>query len=263
MTTETTRDQIPRYPDLVGKVAVVTGGSKGIGAAACRYLAANGTKVAVVARDQAGIDHLVEELCESGAEAIGCSADVADAGALRALVESVGAELGPTDIVMAFAGGFFAPTPFLELTEESFRAVIDWNLTSTFLTLQAFLPDMVARKSGAIVTMSSCTGRYLDRTITASYAAAKAGVGMLTQHVAKEMAPHGVRANCIAPGTTITERLAASMTPDRRASVESITPLGRLGTPEDSAAAALYLASASASWVTGVTLDVAGGRVML
>jgi 3-oxoacyl-[acyl-carrier protein] reductase len=251
------------YPDLAGKVAVVTGGSKGIGAAACRQLAANGAKVAVVARDSAGIDALVGELRAGGAQAIGFSADVTEQGSLVQLHTRVAAELGPTDIVMAFAGGFFAPTPFLELTEESFRAVIDWNLTSTFLTLKEFLPEMVGRRSGSIVTMSSCSARFIDRVITAPYSAAKAGVELLTQHVAREMAPHQIRINAIAPGTTVTERLAATMTGERRASVEAITPLGRLGTADDSAAAALFLASRSASWITGVTLDVAGGRIML
>lgn len=252
-----------RYPDLAGKVAVVTGGSKGIGAAAARMLASNEAKVAVVARDQDGITALVDDIATTGAEVKGYSVDVSNADALGGLAAAVEADLGPTDIVMAFAGGFFTPTPFLQLSEEEFRAVIDWNLTSTFLTLKAFLPAMVDRGRGAVVTMSSCTGRFLDRTITASYAAAKAGVGMLTQHVAKEMAASGVRVNCIAPGTTLTERLEATMTAERRAAVESMTPLGRLGTAEDSAAAALFLASESASWVTGVTLDVAGGRIML
>jgi len=251
-----------QYPDLHGKVAVVTGGSKGIGAATCRQLAANGAAVAVVARDEGSINVLVDEL-NKGGTAAGYSADVTDGAALERLAEQVESDLGAVDLLMAFAGGFSAPTPFLELSEDDFRAVLDWNLTSTFLTLKTFLPAMVERRRGAVVTMSSCTGRLLDRTITASYAAAKAGIGMLTQHVAKEMAPHGVRVNCIAPGTTLTERLEATMSPERRVSVESITPLGRLGAPEDSAAAALYLASESASWITGVTLDVTGGRVML
>jgi len=253
----------PVYPDLAGKVAVVTGGSKGIGAATSRLLAASGAHVVVVARAQPDIDLLVRELTDRGDTAVGYSADCTLRADLISLATEVEKTQGPVAVVVGFAGGFRAPTPFLEITEEEWHATIDWNLTSTFHTLQAFLPAMVARGRGAVVTMSSCTGRQIDRTITASYAAAKAGVGMLTQHVAKEMAPHGVRLNCVAPGTTLTERLAGTMTGDRRSAVEAMTPLGRLGTPEDSAAAALFLASESAAWVTGVTFDVAGGRIML
>src|SRR5262249_52120055 len=154
-------------------------------------------------------------------------------------------------------------TPVLEITPEEWRQVVDANLTSTFLTVRAAVPEMVRRGRGAVVTMASNGGRYLDMPLTASYAAAKAGVVMFTRHLAKEVGPHGVRANCVAPATTLTERVATMMPQAELDAWAKLSPLGRLGTPMDSALAALFLVSESAGWLTGVTLDVTGGRIML
>ncbi len=172
-------------------------------------------------------------------------------------------ELGPIDILLPFAGGFGAFTPIEEITEREWRQVIDLNLTSTFLTVRAIVPAMIERRSGVIVTMSSNGGRYLDKLLTASYAAAKAGVIQFTRHVAKELGPHGVRVNSIAPATVTSERVERIMDVDARRKVAEMSPLGRIGTPEDCALATLFLVSDSAAWLTGVTLDVAGGRIML
>jgi 3-oxoacyl-[acyl-carrier protein] reductase len=122
---------------------------------------------------------------------------------------------------------------------------------------------MIERRRGAIVTMSSNGGRYLDKLLTASYAAAKAGVVQFTRHIAKELGPHGIRANTIAPATVSSERVERIMDPASRARVAEMSPLGTMGTPLDCALAALFLVSDSARWLTGVTLDVAGGRIML
>lgn len=253
----------PSYPELAGRVAVVTGGSKGIGAATCRALAANRVKVAVVARQPAGIDQLVGSLRESGATAAGFSADCSRWEEVARMGAAVEAELGPVDLLAAFAGGFETRTPLLEIGVEEWRAVVDANLTSTFLTLKAFLPGMVERGRGAVVTMSSNAGRHLDSTLTAHYAAAKAGVVMLTRHAALELGPAGVRLNCIAPATSLTERIERTMSPERLRWMADLAPLKRIGTAADSALATLFLLSDSSAWLTGVTLDVSGGRVML
>jgi 3-oxoacyl-[acyl-carrier protein] reductase len=254
---------IPTYPDLEGKVALVTGGSKGIGAATCRFLAANGVRVAVAARSDAGIDAVVSDLREGGGEAIGIKADCTDAAQIDRMRERVESALGPVDILLPYAGGFSAFMPIEEITEEQWREVIDWNLTSTFLTVRAFLPSMIGRERGVIVTMASNAGRLLDKLLTAPYAAAKAGVVLFTRHIALELGPRGIRVNAIAPATVLSERVERIMDEEARDRVAGMSPLGRLGTPEDCAAATLFLVSDSAGWVTGVTLDVAGGRIML
>jgi 3-oxoacyl-[acyl-carrier protein] reductase len=254
---------IPTYPDLAGKVALVTGGSKGIGAETARMLAANGVRVAVNARSQPGVDALVEELTAAGAEAIGISADCRDTGEIEDMRERVESELGQLDILLPFAGGFSAFTPIEEIDPDEWRSVIEDNLTSTFLTVRAFVPSMIEHRSGAIVTMASNGGRYLDKLLTASYAAAKAGIVQFTRHIAIELGPRGIRANSIAPATVRSERVDRIMDEQAQAKVAAMSPLGRIGTVADCALATLFLVSDSAAWLTGVTLDVAGGRVML
>jgi 3-oxoacyl-[acyl-carrier protein] reductase len=251
------------YPDLAGKVAFVTGGSRGIGATTSRLLAANGVAVAVNGRDPEAVDALVGELGSVGTSAIGVPGDASSWQTVERAQETIERELGPVEILMPFAGGFSAYTSVQHISEREWHAVIDANLTATFLAIKAFLPGMLDRRRGAIITMASNAARVLDATLTASYAAAKAGIVQLTRHVAREVGPAGVRVNCIAPATTTTERIERLLTPGQRDELARRAPLGRLGTPEDSAHAAVFLASDVAGWLTGVTLDVAGGRVML
>jgi 3-oxoacyl-[acyl-carrier protein] reductase len=179
------------------------------------------------------------------------------------MVAEVAEALGPPDVLMAFAGGFTRMTPVLEISEAEWRHVIDSNLTSTFLTVRAVLPGMIARRRGSIVTMASNAGRLLDISLTASYAAAKAGIIQFTRHVAREVGPSNVRCNVVAPATTLTERVASTLPAEVIERLSSMAPLQRIGQPEDSAAAAVFLASDASSWLTGITLDVAGGRVMI
>jgi 3-oxoacyl-[acyl-carrier protein] reductase len=251
------------YPDLAGKVALVTGGSQGIGAETCRLLAANGVRVAVCARRPEPTRLLVEELRAGGAEATAVIADAGVADEISAATALAEAKLGPIDILIPFAGGFGSYTPVDEITEDEWRSVVDANLTSTFLTVQACLPGMLERRAGAIVTMASNAGRQIDVPLTASYAAAKAAIVQFTRHLAREVGDRGVRANCVAPATTLTERVDSIMSDELRERIVALSPLGRLGTPADSAHATVFLASEVSSFLTGVTLDVAGGRVML
>lgn len=251
------------YPDLRGKVALVTGASKGIGAETCRLLVANGVGVMVCARGREAVDELVAELRSDGGDAYGFAGDASVAEATEAAREQTEAALGPIDILIPFAGGFNSYTPIHEISEAEWRAVIDANLTSTFLTIKACLPGMVARRRGAIVTMASNVARLIDVPLTASYAAAKAGIIQLTRHVAKEVAERGVRANCVAPATTLSKRVDSIISDELRAQITALSPLGRLGAPADTAHVTAFLASDVSAWLTGVTIDVAGGRVML
>jgi 3-oxoacyl-[acyl-carrier protein] reductase len=251
----------PTYPDLAGKVAVVTGGSGGIGAATCRLLSANGVKVAVNGRDEAKIGAVVGEIRSMGGEALGVAADCTDLAAVERMREQAEQELGPVGVVAAFAGGGRArPGPLAHTTEEEWHSTVDANLTATFHTLKSFLPGMIERGGGSVVTMASSAARF-PTGAPAPYAAAKAGVVVLTSQVADEVGEYGVRANCLAPHTVLVERTRRFMPEEQQRTIAAGIPLRRLGTPEDVALATLFLASESSSWITGVTLDVAGGKV--
>lgn len=253
---------ISTYPDLDGKVALVTGGSRGIGAAACMALARNGVKVAVNGRDEAAIDAVVANIRAQGGTALAAPADCSDLAAVRAMQERVSATLGVPELLLPFAGGGSSrPMPFCEISEQDWRSSLDQNLTSTFFVLKCFLPALLERGCGAIVTMASAGGRVAAGA-PAAYSAAKAGVIMLTRHLAAETGPCGIRVNCISPSAILTERTAARIPPERQQQMLAAFPLGRLGVAEDVVAAALFLLSSASSWITGATLDVAGGRVM-
>jgi 3-oxoacyl-[acyl-carrier protein] reductase len=254
--------KVPDYPDLAGKVAVVTGGSGGIGAATCRVLAANGVKVAVNGRDETKIAAVVDAIRSAGGEALGVAADCTDLTAVERMRRLVEEEFGPAEVVAAFAGGGRArPGPLAQTTEEEWHSTVDANLTATFLTLKSFLPGMIERRGGSIVTMASSAARFPTGAPT-PYAAAKAGVIVLTREVASEVGEHGVRVNCLAPHTVLVERTRRFMPEEQQRRIAAEIPLRRLGTPEDVALATLFLASESSSWITGVTLDVAGGKVI-
>jgi 3-oxoacyl-[acyl-carrier protein] reductase len=247
------------YPDLAGKVAVVTGGSRGIGAETARRLAGCGVRVAVVGRDQDALAAVVGQITAAGGQAAGFAADVTDAAAVEQVRAGVEEGFGPVDILAAFAGGQGFPVPSLELTEQRWREVLDSDLTSAFLTVKCFAPAM-AERGGAIVLMSSAAGRQPSQANLA-YAVANAGLVMLTRHLATELGPRGIRVNCIAPSSILTEAVEARMPEPVKREVAAMHPLRRLGTPEDVANTALFLVSDASSYLSGLTVDVAGGRI--
>lgn len=251
-----------RYPDLAGKVAVVTGGSRGIGAATAVALASNGVAVGVVGRDEQALAGVVASIEHHGGQAMCLAADCTMAADIDAMASAVSERFGRVDIVAAFAGGNGMPVPTGQETVEHWREVLDDDLTSTFLTVTAFLPQMVEAARGVIVTMSSAAARQAAQS-SAAYAAAKAGVIAFTRHVAGEVAHKGIRANCVAPSAIENDRMRTWMSDEQRRDLGRSFPLGRLGQPDDVAAATLFLASDASSWITGATLDVAGGKIMV
>lgn len=253
-------DRVSTYSDLAGKVAVVTGGSRGIGADLCRRLGAIGAKVVVNGRDAKALHQVVESIEQAGGRAVSAVADCTDPNAvahLRAVAEKA---FGPVNLLALFAGGGGEPAPILEMPLERWNSVIGQNLTTTFLPLREFLRGMMERRDGSIVTMSSSAARQPSRA-SAPYAAAKGAVMTLTHYIASEAAPSNVRINCIAPASILTDRLAQQPEQIRRALAESY-PLRRLGQTSDVSSAALFLLSSAAAWITGTTLDVAGGAVV-
>jgi 3-oxoacyl-[acyl-carrier protein] reductase len=172
--------------------------------------------------------------------------------------------LGPVDILIANAGGSTVrPGPLEDIAEADWRESVDANLTSTFLTIKAFLPSMKQRHSGSIVTMSSAAARRPTPQSPMAYAAAKGGIEVFTRELAAQAGPYGVRVNCIAPETILTERNQQQIPETLQEQLRHSHPVQRLGTPEDVARAALFLASDHSSWISGVTLDIAGGSVLV
>lgn len=253
---------VTSHPDLAGKVALVTGGSRGIGAATCRALATNGVNVAVNGRDKAAVDGVVEAITSEGGQAIAAPGDATDTVTVRQIREDIERAFGPVDILAPFAGGQGQPVPTHQLGADRWRATIESDLTSVFLAVSEVLPGMIERRGGVIITMASTAGRHPGQA-SAAYAAAKAGVVMFTKHLANEVGRHGIRVNSLAPSAVLNERMQKFMTPEQIDELAKLFPLGRIGRPEDIAEAVLFLASEASSWVTGVTLDLTGGRVIV
>ncbi len=246
---------LSEFGSLEGKVALVTGGSRGIGAAVCRELAGGGARVAVNYRSSAA----EAEAIASEIGGIALAGDVADADQAVALVEQAEAQLGDLDILVNNAGitrdGLIA-----RMSDEDWRDVQATNLDGTFHTCRAVARGMLKRRSGSIVNMTSYVGVHGNPGQT-NYAASKGAIIALTKALAKELGTRGVRVNAVAPGYIATE-LTGVLSDEITDFLRSNTPLGRLGTPEDVATAVRFLCSDEASFVTGEIFLVDGGLGM-
>jgi 3-oxoacyl-[acyl-carrier protein] reductase len=250
--------------ELTNRTVLVTGSSRGIGASIARLFAERGAKLAVHGRDPAALEKVRQDIAQAGGQAISVVADVTKFAEIESVRRNIEQQLGPVDILVANAGGSLVPPgPLEDISEEGWHATLDGNLTATFLTLKSFLPGMKQRKAGAIITVSSAAGRLPHAQAPIAYGVAKAGIQLLTRDLAAQVGPFGIRANCFAPGTILTARNRQRIPETQQAAMVDHHPLRRLGTPDDVARAALFLASDEAAWLTGLTLDVAGGAVML
>ncbi len=252
----------PLFPDLAGKVALVTGSSRGIGAETARYLAINKVKVIVHGRDQQALDRVVAHLMSLGAEAFGCLADCTSYEQIEEMKKKIEDRFGVVSLLFAFAGtvtdGY--PEPIEQLSEERWDALFNGHLKSKFLTVKSFIPGMRKQGGGSIVLMCSSAGRIPSQTSLA-YSSAYAGVAMLTKNLAQQLGKSGIRVNAIAPSKVRTEQIQKLMTQEQQRYLASTFAVPRLGEPHDVAAAALFLGSDASSWITGIVLDVAGGKV--
>jgi 3-oxoacyl-[acyl-carrier protein] reductase len=248
---------------LKNRVALVTGSSRGIGAAIATTFAQAGARVVLHGRDEAALAKVTASITDLGGTASSVTGDITDSGALARIRTQILDRYGHLDVLVTSAGSTTSrPAPIEDITEESWRADIDRNLTGTFLPVKCFLPDMKQRRTGNIITLSSAAGRKpSDRTIVA-YAAAKAGVQLFTQDLAAQVGPFGIRANCLAPETILTDTNKGWIPVEVQRTLADAHPLRRLGTPDDVAQAALFLASDSSSWITGTIIDIAGGAVL-
>jgi len=245
-----------------GRVVIVTGAARGIGAVTAEAFGRERARVAALDIDGAGVDSVVAALAARGVDAIGVKTDVTASTAVRAAVDIVLSRWGRVDVLVNNAGGFAVMRTFEDTEESEWEAIVRSNLTSVFLVCKAVLPVMKRQKAGRIVNLASVVARGGAVRVPAHYAAAKAGVIALTRMLALEVADLGITVNAVAPGTTATDRVLAARTPQETARVAAAIPLGRLGRPAEIAEAILFLASDAASFVTGAVLDVNGGQEM-
>jgi 3-oxoacyl-[acyl-carrier protein] reductase len=250
---------------LGDKVALVTGSSRGIGAAIARLFAQEGARVALHGRDTAALAAVRSDIEKAGGRAIQVVGDTTKLAEIEAMRRQIENGLGPVEILVANAGASHTRPglPIEQTSEEGWHASLDANLTATFLTIKSFLPGMKERRAGNIITLSSAAARRPHPGSPIPYAVAKAGIELLTQDLAVQVGPHGIRANCIAPETILTERNEEQIPRAQQAALIETHPVRRLGTPQDVARAALFLASEEAGWISGIILDVAGGAVLV
>jgi 3-oxoacyl-[acyl-carrier protein] reductase len=250
------------YPDLKGKVVLVTGASKALGAETACQFARSGARVIVNGRDEQALKRVASSISSEGGECIGIAADVTSAAELSRLRASIQDRFGDVSVLAAFAGGLGNPVPVLDITEDQWRKTMDADLNSKFLTVKTFVPAMKTKGQGNIILMSSASGRLVSQA-SAAYGAAQAATLMLMRHLAQELGPFGIRVNAIAPSIVRNERIEKFMSAEMQAKVAEGLPLRRIGTPEDVAHATLFLASEASAWITGHSLDVNGGKLMI
>jgi 3-oxoacyl-[acyl-carrier protein] reductase len=243
--------------ELTGNVALVTGGSRGIGKSICERLARDGARVAVVARDAARAQEAAAGLSGEGHKGYAC--DVADSGAVDALVKQVEQEMGSLDILVNNAG-ITADNLLIRITDEAWQKVIDTNLKGAFNLTRAAARGMMRRRKGRMINITSVVG-LTGNPGQANYSASKAGLIGLTKSVAKELASRNVLVNAVAPGFIDTEMTAELSEETRKALLGQIA-LGKLGSPDDIAGVVRFLSGPDASYITGQVLVVDGGMVI-
>jgi len=255
---------------LANRSAVVTGGGSGIGAGICRGLAAEGTRVAVTDVDLSAAEKVAEDIRSAGGEAIARVMDVRDSKQVNTVAENIAEVYDRIDIWVNNAGVSYI-SPFLECSDELWQKTIAVNLTGAFNGCRAALNRMIAEGAGCIINISSQSGKQGNAQY-AAYCASKFGIIGLTQSLAVEFAPQGIRVNALCPGVVMTplwNEMLGDYAKKRNLRedevipyLESKIPLGRLATVRDVAAAAVYLASEDASYLTGQSINVSGGIVM-
>ncbi len=248
---------------LKGQVALITGASSGIGRATAEAMAREGARVALnYLKNRAGAEAAAEAIGKGGGEAIAIRADVTKSAEVEAMVKAVRERWRRIDILVNNAGDLIARRTLADMTEDYWDQVMALNVKSCFLCAKAVWEEMAARGSGSILNMTSIAARNGGGPGAAAYAAAKAAVMTYTKGLAKELAPHGVRVNAIAPGVIRTPYHDRHSTPELFQKFVATIPLGRAGTSEEVADVLVFLASPAARYITGETVEVNGGMLM-
>lgn len=251
---------VPHYPNLAGKVAIVTGASRGIGAATARAFADAGCSVVLASRNESALTSVADELCARGAQVLPVVADVTDESAVAKLVERTRDEFGRLDLACNnAAGGGHPPTPVSDIPVTAFDSALTVNLRGTFLAMKYQIPAILAAGGGAIVNLSSTAGHHAVSGL-AGYVSAKHGIEGLTKVAALDYAAHGIRVNAIAPGPILTDNLSRAGETAQNAAAAAM-PLRRIGSPDEVAAAVLWLCSNQAAFITGTSLALDGGKL--
>ncbi|MCP4382818.1 MAG: SDR family oxidoreductase [Hyphomicrobiales bacterium] len=245
---------------LDGRCAIVTGASRGIGRAAALRLAANGAVLVLNGTNEQLLESLANEIRRVGSRAVILPGDVADPEVAAATAALADQKFGGADILVNNAG-INTRSPTLEMPLTDWTRVIDVNLNGTLHFCRAVLPGMIARGSGCIVNVSSTAAKTPHKHAAPAYGASKAAVNYLTMHLAREMAPHGIRVNAVCPGPVETE-MTSDWSADYRSQRTAAVPLGRLGSAREIADIIVFLASEMARFVTGESINANGGTFM-
>jgi NAD(P)-dependent dehydrogenase (short-subunit alcohol dehydrogenase family) len=246
--------------DLAGKVAIVTGSTRGIGKAIAQRLAEHGAKVAVSSRKGAACEAVTAEInAKHPGAAIAAPANISSKDDLQRLVDATRAAFGQVDILVCNAASNPYYGPMSGISDEAFRKILDNNIVSNNWLITMVAPEMAARRDGAIVIISSIGG-LRGTGVIGAYAISKAADMQLARNLAQELSPDNIRVNCIAPGLVKTDFARALWeTPEAETRAKFATPLRRLGEPDDIAGAAIFLASRAGAWMTGQTIVIDGG----
>jgi NAD(P)-dependent dehydrogenase (short-subunit alcohol dehydrogenase family) len=249
--------------DFAGQVVVITGGARGIGRGAAEAFGAAGARVYVVDIDDKEGKAAARAIRDRGGQAAFVDCDATDGPGVRAAFARILGEAGGLDVLVNCAGGFWKQLSTEDTPEDEWDRIVDLNLKSTFLCSQAAIPTLKRQGSGRIVNIGSIAGVTAFPGTSPPYAAAKAAVHALTRVLAMELGRHGVTANAIAPGTTASERVVAVRGPEQLAAIGNDSALGRIAEVSDIVGCILFLASPEGGYLTGQTISVNGGRVMV
>lgn len=251
------------YPELSGRVALISGAAQGIGAETARAFAKQGTAVAIVDIDMNNAGKVATAIIEAGGRAKAIQTDITDPDAVNYAMESAVAAFGGLDIVVNSAGGYGRLATVEDMPVDEWDRTVALNLRGAFLLSKLAIPHLRKSGAGRIIHVASISGRTVHAASSPAYGAAKAGVIQLTRFLAFQLGPDNITANAIAPITTLTPRVAALRTEADIEKIAAQVPLRRLAVPEDHANAMLFLASDAAAYINGVVLDTNGGRVMM